>query len=224
MAFLFMFYFFTLTAYALVFDLLMLITGETRRKDIHVRPWMAASPRELWSARWNLQMQGTLASAIYLPMCHLLDTIAAFFIRAAVEKTSTTLLHAACSGHETTKHDGSITLARGMQHVNRYIAALVVFFVSAVNHEMLVISYFGGTDGDHMRFFCFQGALVFVYSIVETLLAAILSTALMPHGHLPFIVGWPIVVASLAATGHWFFRPFIRAGTLDYLLNHYALV
>ncbi|RKP05054.1 hypothetical protein THASP1DRAFT_33118 [Thamnocephalis sphaerospora] len=214
-------YFCLLAFLAIFFDLILLMTGKARRGDFLVRPWMAASPRELWSARWNLQMQATFASAVYFPVCRLLDAIAARFIAS---KPAAKALEATPDDVTATMHNENAAVPAGMQRINRLIAAQMVFVASALFHEILVASLTNKGDWDNTRFFCFQGAVVLACSIAETCLAPILPAVLMPRGRLPFIVGWPIVAVSLVATGHWFFRPFIRAGIVDHLLDHYALL
>ncbi|RKP05298.1 hypothetical protein THASP1DRAFT_32863 [Thamnocephalis sphaerospora] len=224
MALLFMMYCHTLICSAIFFHLLGFLAGEEYRKDFHAHPWMAASPREFWSARWNIQKQRTLAGAVYVPMCDLLDTVTASLARAITQRTSAKTSHATHSDGAAVAPNDTIKPPTKLRLFNRYVAASSVFLVSAFYHEVVVMSMAGGTDFDQTRFFCSQGAIVLAYSFIESRLAAVLPAKLMPHGRLPFIVGWPVLAISFVATGHYFFRPLINFGLIQGILENITLL
>jgi hypothetical protein len=188
-----------LFAYSALFDLGALILKMERRPDIFLRPWMAGSPRELWSTRWNLIMQGTLTLAFYIPTCRFLNRFS-----EALLLTMSRYLRAVKRDIKTVSALPAVIL-----RLNRYIAALVVFTASALYHELVVVMVFGSTTFDQLRFFCYQGLLVIIYSIVESICARVL----------PHTLGWLIGAASLLSMGHWFFRPFTQTRSFKGLLE-----
>ncbi|RKP06421.1 hypothetical protein THASP1DRAFT_25251 [Thamnocephalis sphaerospora] len=223
--------------YGIVFDLIFMAVGIPSRRDLFYRPWMSASPRDLWSSRWNLPVQSALTTTVYLPVCQALDTIMRVLLpglappmplgkhrqpqKPAVKDVPPTTVTATVVVDTATSP--TATILPVAFRLNRYVAAFSVFLVSALIHEYTLAAAFGRSDYDHLRFFCFHGGVVFATSMAEMLLSRILPASLMPRGRLPFVLGWLLTFACLVVSAQWFFRPFIRGGLVDSLV-YYALL
>jgi hypothetical protein len=191
--------------YTIVFDLVQWSVGASIRRDLFCRPWLTSSPRDLWGRRWNLPVQASLVEAAYRPCCQLLDAI-------------TTKVYQSVPKKEVDAKSGVVLLPRPLRRINRFIAGFGVFLFSAIIHEYTLSVTFGRSDFDHLRFFTFHGLLIIGYTLLETVARALLPSAFMPNGSLPFVFGWFITWLCMAMSSQWFFMPYIRGGLIESLV------